>query len=239
MQSNDVEKLRNDFISIASHELKTPLTALKLQVQLAKRLMDKKGVESLPPIKVQQMINRTFNDVMRLSRLIEDITEVSLQGNKKKSFNREWFHLEEFIENLIKRNQTAYPYFNELVNVTVNAPVMVHWDQFRIEQAIINVLGNAFKYGKGSTININVSTGGGYAYIIISDQGLGIEGSHHQRIFEKFERAQDRNISGLGIGLFISREIIQEHSGEIILRSSPGIGSEFEFKIPLAVTSGL
>jgi signal transduction histidine kinase len=236
MQSPDVEKLRNDFISIASHELKTPLTALKLQVQLAKRMMDEKGVESLPPKKVQQMINRTFNDVMRLSRLIEDITEVSLQ-NKKKSIHREWFHLEEFIENLIHRNKNTYPYFSELVNVSVDAPVMVYWDQFRIEQAIINVLGNAFKYGKGTTISIDVTTGGGYAYIVISDQGPGIEGTHHQRIFEKFERAQEREISGLGIGLFISREIAQEHSGEIILRSSPGNGSEFEFKIPLTVTA--
>ena len=233
MQSHDVEKLRNDFISIASHELKTPLTALKLQVQLAKRLMDEKGVESLPPKKVQQMINRTFNDVMRLSRLIEDITEISLQGNNQRSINCGWIHLEEFIENLILRNKNAYPYFSELVKINVDAPVMVYWDQFRIEQAILNVLGNAFKYGKGSIINIDVTTGGGYAYIVIADHGPGIECSHHQRIFEKFERAQEREISGLGIGLYITREIIQEHAGEIILKSSPGNGSSFEFKIPL------
>lgn len=237
MQSQDVEKLRNEFIAIASHELKTPLTALKLQVQLAKRLMDENGVESLPPKKVQQMINRTFNDVMRLSRLIEDITEVTLQGNKKAPFNCGWIHLEEFMEELIARNKNLYPYFDELVKVKIDAPVMVFWDQYRIEQAILNVLGNAFKYGKGTAIDINVSSGGGYAYIEICDKGFGIDDTNQKRIFEKFERAQDKNISGLGIGLFIAREIIQEHAGEIVLTSSPGKGSRFEFKIPLTTLS--
>lgn len=233
MPSQDVDKLRNEFISIASHELKTPLTALKLQVQLAKRMMDEKGVEALPPLKVQQMIDRTFTDVMRLSRLIEDITEVTLQG-RKKTLQCDWVLLEEFFDELIKRNMAAYPYFSELVKITVDAPVMVYWDQRRMEQAILNVLGNAFKYGKGSSITINVSSGGGYAYVKISDKGPGIEDTHQKRIFEKFERNQGRDISGLGIGLFIAREIVQEHAGEILLRSSPGQGSDFEFKIPLS-----
>lgn len=233
MQSQDVDTLRNEFITLASHELKTPLTALKLQVQLAKRMMDEKGVESLPPMKVQQMIDRTFTDVMRLSRLIEDITEVSLH-QKKRTYNCGWVLLEDFFEDLIQRNMSAFPYFSDLVKVNVDAPVMVYWDQRRIEQAILNVLGNAFKYGKGSAITINVSAGGGYAYINITDSGLGIEDSNQKRIFEKFERAQDKNISGLGIGLFIAREIVNEHAGEIHLRSSPGKGSEFEFKIPVS-----
>lgn len=237
MQSQDVDKLRNEFITLASHELKTPLTALKLQVQLAKRMMDEKGVESLPPKKVQQMIDRTFSDVMRLSRLIEDITEVSLQ-TKKRTYNCGWVLLEEFFEEMIQRNMDSYPYFSDLVKITVDAPVMVYWDQRRIEQAILNVLGNAFKYGKGSSITVNVTAGGGYAYITITDKGLGIEDYNQKRIFEKFERAQGRDITGLGIGLFIAREIVTEHAGEIHLRSSPGVGSEFEFKIPLAALKG-
>lgn len=225
---------KNDFISIASHELKTPLTALKLQVEMAKRTLDMQDSEGLSQEKVRQIIDRTHKDVLRLSRLVDDMLDVSRINTGKFNMIFEFFNLEEFFEQFLNRATTGLENFENLLTVIVNAPVMVKWDRFRIEQVILNILTNAIRYGNNTPIHLTVTSGGGYAYIKIKDHGPGISKENHKKIFERYERVNhDREKDGFGLGLFLSSEIMRCHQGTIELISDLGQGTTFDLQIPL------
>src|SRR3989338_6050513 len=121
------------------------------------------------------------------------------------------------------------------IRMTIHAPVMVRWDKFRIEQVIINLLNNAFRYGNGSEVNLDVSTGGNLIFIKVRDFGPGISPECQKKIFARFECGDtDGATEGLGLGLYICHEIIKHHKGKIVLNSTLGEGSTFELQIPIA-----
>lgn len=226
---------KSEFISIASHELKTPLTALKLQVEMARRSFEKND-ESLSKEKFQQIINRTHGDIERLSRLVDDMLDVSRINHGRFNMHFEFFDLEEFMDECLERASSAIKNFRQQVRIKVKAPVMVRWDRFRIEQVVLNILTNAFRYGGDSEVEVSVTAGGGYAYISIKDQGQGISPENQKKIFEKYEKGNhNRTTEGLGLGLYISNEIIKQHGGQIKLQSAPGKGSTFELQLPLSI----
>jgi signal transduction histidine kinase len=234
MQSISPLDNRNEFLSIASHELKTPLTALKLQIEMAKKVIDREGAESLQPQKIKKIIERTHQDILRITRLVDDMLDVSRIENEKFNIHLEYFHLEEFIEAFLDRISTLKHF--HLIEVNINAPVMVRWDRFRIEQVILNLITNAIRYGNSSPIKLTISSGGGFAYIEVKDEGRGISLDRQKKIFERFERgSEDKAVDGLGLGLYISREIMKHHHGEILLESALGKGSTFLLKLPVKV----
>lgn len=219
--------MKNEFICVASHELKTPLTALMLQVEMAKKFMDVHGIEAISPKKMQSLINRTHQDVLRLSRLVDDMMDVSRIHSGKFSMNYEFFNLESYMEDLRDRIT------NEKIRWEVHAPILVKWDRFRIEQVLINLISNAERHAKDSDIDVNVSVGGDYVYISVQDYGPGISPEIHDKIFKRFERGQNKSSQGFGIGLHISQEIVKHHRGEIRFESAPGKGTNFMLQIPI------
>lgn len=217
---------RNEFISTASHELKTPLAALMLQMEMAKRST------SLTPEKVTKILDNTHRDVLRLKRLVDDMLDVSRIASGKLSMDFEYFHLDEFMEELLDRMAPAFPQFNK-VKIVLNAPVIVHWDRFRIEQVVMNLLTNAFRYGENQNISIYTKMGGNRASITVKDFGMGIAKENLNKIFERFERGSNtRETSGLGLGLYICQEIVNHHQGHIKVQSVVGAGSTFTVEMP-------
>ena len=217
---------RNEFISTASHELKTPLAALMLQMEMAKR------TSCLTPEKVSKILDNTHRDVLRLKRLVDDMLDVSRIASGKLSMDFEFFNLDEFMEDLIERMAPAFPHFDR-VKIHLNAPVIVHWDRFRIEQVVMNLLTNAFRYGEDQNISIRTKIAGNRASIIVKDFGMGIATENLNKIFERFERGSNtRETSGLGLGLYICQEIVNHHQGQIIVQSVVGAGSTFTVELP-------
>lgn len=228
------ESARNEFISIASHELKTPLTALRLQVELAKKLMDQQGPEALGPEKLKTFIDRSYRDVQKLSRLVEDMFDVSNLAQNNMPMNFEYFNLEELLDDIIGRATQKMKELKMQLKVEINAPVMVRWDSFRVEQVLFNLLSNAILYGRNSQIEFKAATGGGYVYLSVKDMGQGISREKQKDIFNKYDRGSlNREISGLGLGLYLAKEIIELHGGKITVESALNKGSTFHIQVPV------
>lgn len=229
---NSAMAAKNEFISIASHELKTPLTALKLQVEMARKSLEE-NLTGLSPEKMKSIMTRAHQDIARLSRLVDDMLDVSRINTGRFTMNFEFFELGGFFDSLVERT-----FSNESdrkkITMKINAPELVKWDKIRIEQVMINLLTNALRYGENSPINVNVTTGGGYAYIEVKDHGPGIPLEKQKKIFERYERGNyDRNKDGLGLGLYICSQIVNLHAGKLTLESTPGKGACFKIQLPL------
>lgn len=217
---------RNEFICTASHELKTPLAALMLQMEMAKR------APFITPEKMSRIIDNTHKDVLRLKRLVDDMLDVSRIVSGKLSMEFEIFQLDEFMQELIER---LSPAFNQAgkIKLILNAPVQVNWDRFRIEQVVTNLLTNACRYGEGAVVEIETTCHQESASLVVRDFGIGIAEENLSKIFELFERGPHPTEStGMGLGLFICQEIINHHQGKIRVESTPGLGSTFTVDIP-------
>lgn len=226
---------RDEFLSIASHELKTPLTAMHLQNQIFKRAAKK--TESFERQKVEDMVAQNERQVVRLKRLVDDMLDVSrIQSGKLRTYkdlSDLSTHLRDIVQNMIPQFlQKGF----EAPEVQIEPGIEVDYDMLRLEQVVINVLSNAIRYGEKKPVFVSLSKQDDRAVISVKDHGIGISADDQKRIFEKFERAIDSyEISGLGLGLYISKKIIDAHEGTISVRSLPGEGSEFTITLPLPV----
>jgi PAS domain S-box-containing protein len=230
-------KARDQFLSMASHELKTPLTSLKLQAQLNLRnLLSRKEV----PIDRQVAVANQTNDLVgRLTRLIDDMLDVSRIRTGKLRLEKGHHEMGDIVREVVLRMSVLF----EAVGLSIPAlevqeKVFGFWDRFRIEQVIGNLLTNAIRYGRGKPIELRIRREEEHVLVSIKDQGYGIAKEDLLRIFDRFERAAyTSELAGLGLGLFISREIIEAHDGHIFVESELDEGSTFHICIPLAVTS--
>lgn len=226
-------KGRDEFISITSHELKTPLTVLKLRAQFLKRKKDQDKIS-------EQEINRFVTDleqqVFRLEILVNDILDLSRIRTGQFSYSASQFNLSELISETLLRMEEQFKDIPgqkpEIISTTKE--IMVNWDKFRMEQVLINLLTNAIKYGENSPITIGISQEHDHVTISVSDQGRGIHPEAQEMIFNRFERAgiTTNEISGLGLGLYITYQIVTYHQGKIWVDSMLGQGSTFYVKIP-------
>lgn len=226
-------KARDEFLSIASHELKTPLTTLKLQAQIRKREVDKGEYRRFKPEMLPKLLTDDEKQINRLARLIDDMLDVSRVQSGKLSLSAEEFNLGKMIGDTLLRFHDQIEASGSALSLQVEGEVLSYGDYFRIEQVFINLLTNAIKYGPGKTIAIQVWTENDHAAFSVKDQGMGIAKEDQERVFGQFERAVTSNsVSGLGLGLYISKQIIEAHSGQITLDSKLGLGSTFTVKIP-------
>jgi signal transduction histidine kinase len=227
-------QLREDFMSIASHELKTPLTPLKMQLQLLTTFVTSgivsAGAQGQALLK---LIEASDQQIVRLSRLVEDMLDTSRISTGKLSLNREEVDLAELAHSVVERFHSLLASAKCHVQIVSHGDAHGKWDRLRIEQIINNLLSNAIKYGAGKPITITVSSQPGRAFLEVQDQGIGINRSDLGRIFERFERAVsvDR-FGGLGLGLYISNQIVKAHGGTIRVESEPGKGSRFIVELP-------
>jgi two-component system sensor histidine kinase/response regulator len=223
------ENKKDEFISIASHELKTPLTSVKGYIQLLERSIDKGDMAT-----VKKHLQKAQVQLEKLNQLIADLLDISKIESGKLKFNKELFSMDDLLDNTIEIMRQSEPDFMITRTGRVNQPVF--GDENRIEQVIINFLTNAVKYAPGSSeIKIFVKQENDRVYVGVRDYGIGIGPDQQKSVFEKFYRVEEtaNHFQGLGIGLYISAEIIRRHGGEIGVVSRVGEGSEFFFTIPL------
>jgi len=229
IQAQEAIRLRDEFLSIASHELRTPLTSLQLQLQSIRQRL---GATEVP---LAQRLERATRSTERLAGLIDALLDVSRISSGTLSLNLQAIDLSEVArdvtEGLLQEASTAG------CSVRLDAPVPVPgtWDQLRIEQVLINLLSNAFRHAPGQPLDVRVWQENGEARLTVEDRGPGIRPEDLERIFGRFERAAPaRKYGGLGLGLYVSREIAQAHGGSIEAKNREGGGASFLLRLPLA-----
>ena len=221
------EMKKDEFISIASHELRTPLTIIKAFFQITVKDMD-------PAFRSYHLIGKAARQLNRMERLIGDLLDVSRINAGKMQYNEEAFDFQQLLKDAVDNVQQIFPHHQMVIENQVS--VMLHGDRHRIEQVIINLLNNAVKYSPGADkVLIRAGMNGHNLVVTIEDFGIGIDESHIGELFDRFYRVDGgHNYQGLGLGLFISSEIIKRHRGSISVKSEPGKGSAFTFQLPVA-----
>jgi len=220
---------KDEFIGIASHELKTPLTSLKGYLQLVSSYKR----DDLPPA-VKQYIEKANTSLNKLQRLINDLLDVSKIQAGKLEYEFNHVNLTELIKTCVENAEHIYP-ANKFINHDGHN-YMVKGNAERLEQVMMNFINNAVKYSPGSLeIDVQTSVTDNRVRVSVTDHGIGLSAEQMERIFERFYRVEDKKhmTSGLGMGLFISAEIIKYHGGEIGVTSELGHGSTFYFELPL------
>lgn len=223
------ERKKDEFISIASHELKTPLTSVKGYVQLLERSIDKGDI---PTVKKHLLKART--QLEKLNELIADLLDISKIESGKLKFNMKRFNLDTLLDSITEIIHQSNPGYKILK--TGHAGLDIFADEMRIEQVIVNFLTNAIKYAPGTTeVHVHVAVEAERVKVSVRDFGIGIHPEQQKSVFEKFYRVEETamHFQGLGIGLYISSEIIRRHGGTVGVNSILGEGSTFWFSIPL------
>jgi PAS domain S-box-containing protein len=228
-------RTRDEFMTIASHELKTPVTSVKMQLQMMRRAVKLEENITPPAEKMAKSLDLSVRQVDRLNELIEDLLDVTRIESGKMAYNFEPADLTAVVNEVIERFSEQIKAENCSLEVSASESVTVICDRFRIEQVVTNLITNAMKYGAKSLIKVELTATSAGASICVSDQGMGIAKGKQAKVFDRFERAiTHNNISGLGLGLFISKQIVDAHGGALYLESELGRGSTFKVLLPCA-----
>jgi len=231
-------RMRDDFMSIVAHEVRTPLNGLILETQLRKMHLARDNAAAFTLDKMHAMVERDERQIKSLIRLIEDMLDVSRIRTGKLSIRPTRFDLVQLVHNLLQNFAPQVEAAESSVSLIADQPVMGDWDEFRIEQVISNLLTNALRYGAKSAIDVRVYNHHGQARVEVQDRGIGIGVENQQRIFQQFERVSTRAVvAGLGLGLFISQQIVAAHGGSITVESRIGEGALFRVCLPLQENS--
>lgn len=225
-------KARDEFLSLASHEIKTPITGIKLQLQMIQRRIG--SVITSENQKIFSYVGSSLKQTDRLVELVEDLLDVSKIQAGKLQFNFEEMSLANAVDEVLEQFRDQLSIARCEVTVDVARYIQPVWDRSRIEQVIANLLSNAIKYAPMSRIHITATEKENQIFFSFKDNGPGISREKQASLFDKFERAtSSRNIGGLGLGLYIVKNIIDGHHGTIRLESEPGHGTEFIIVLPV------
>jgi PAS domain S-box-containing protein len=224
-------ELRNDFLSIASHELNTPITSLKLQLQLTKKVLVS-SPNGFSPDKFKRSIDSSVKQVDRLISLVQVLLDVSRIQSGKFTFNFERTNLATVVNEVVERQAEILNNSNCNIHIEMDKDISVVIDKVRIEQVMINLLTNIIKYAPGR-IDLRVSQNDKEIVMEFKDQGEGIAPDKLKKIFDRFERAtSDASVGGLGLGLYIVKQIVEGHHGIIQVSSKEKEGTSFRIQIP-------
>ncbi|KRA96092.1 histidine kinase [Pseudomonas sp. Root68] len=227
-------RMRDDFMSIVAHEVRTPLNGLILETQLRKMHLARDNAAAFTLDKMHAMVDRDERQIKSLIRLIEDMLDVSRIRTGKLSIRPKRVDLSTLVRDVLHNFSQQIDAAEASVSLDAAQPVIGNWDEFRIEQVISNLLTNALRYGAKSPIAVKVYSEGGQALVDVQDQGIGISEENQKRIFQQFERVSARHaVAGLGLGLFISEQIVAAHGGTITVQSRIGEGALFRVCLPL------
>lgn len=229
-EANRSLALREDFLSVASHELRTPLTSLKSHLHLARRRLGRDA----PTDEIDHALREADGQANRLRTLIDDLLDVSRIAGGHFTFEREPLALGELAERIVETARALEPERRITLTVPDVDPVVVA-DGRRLEQVLVNLLENAVKYSpRDRSVQVTLAVEEGSAALSVRDEGFGIPPEDQPQIFDRFYRARDvnKNIAGLGLGLYIAQEIVRAHDGTLTVESTLGEGSTFTIRLP-------
>lgn len=233
-------QIRDEFISIASHELKTPITSLKLRAEIFAKRTAVNQVQIPMAVGVDKLIETTTRQLNRITRLIDNMLDVSKITTGSLNYTYQIVEISKLIENVALSIIKKFNFPSSNLTLNVTQPLLVKADPQRLEQVFDNIITNAFNYGNGNPIQITLLREAHNARVLIKDQGIGIASENLERIFNRFERAVSvKNMSGFGLELYLSRQIIESHQGRIWAESELGKGSTFYIELPLALQGEL
>jgi PAS domain S-box-containing protein len=229
-QEKELEKRKDDFVNMASHELKTPITSLKLYIDSLTIRIGQYNDE-----RAMKTVNSIKHQTERLQELVNDLLDVSRLQTGKLSFTKEDFRIDILVEETIEDLKGLAN--GQAIVYNGTAPVLVHADRFRIYQVITNLITNAVKYSEnGKDIKVRIKREAGKVMVSVQDSGIGIEKEQQKKIFDRLYQVVDdkeKTFPGFGMGLYISKEIIKRHKGSIWVESEKRKGSTFFFTLPL------
>ncbi len=238
-RAQKVVQQQEEFISTASHELKTPLTTVKGYLQLINRQLHR---EDFSPERIVRFTQELDEQVRRLEDLVSDLLDVSRIQQGGLDLRLERFDLAQLASSVLSRFEHAperRP--NHELSITAPEPVEGTWDRGRIDQVLTNLISNALKYSPdGGQILVRVRRAGDSAELVVRDNGIGIGQDEKANLFQPFVRGRNlrHKISGTGLGLYITQRIVQNHRGSIFVKSQPGHGTTFTVHLPLTIGSG-
>ncbi len=227
--------MRDDFMSMVAHELRTPLNTLFLETQLREMQLNKDNLAFFGAEQLRKMVARDGRQIQSMIRLINDMVDVSRIRSGKLSIRPAHTELaallERVVSDLAQRTEAA----GASMALETPVPVVGVWDEFRVEQIIVNLLTNALRYGGGKPVTVTLTADKVGARVVVQDQGNGIAPEDIERIFDPFERAGNKEVrEGLGLGLYIARQLAESHGGTLDVASVPGDGAAFCLTLPFA-----
>ncbi|MDC0708915.1 MEDS domain-containing protein [Stigmatella sp. ncwal1] len=224
-------RARDEFLSMASHELKTPLTSLKLQLELVKGAMA--GADSALLQRLVSKLRTMERQIQRLQALNGSLLDVATLDGGRMHMDFQWVDLSSLIEEAVERLAPDFERAGCEVRLEAESEAQGQWDPMRLDQVVVNLLSNAAKYGAGKPIHILLQRNGNRVSLAVKDQGIGISSEAQARLFRKFERAVPaRHYGGLGLGLYISRMLVEAMGGTLQVDSRVGQGSTFTVSLP-------
>lgn len=228
-------RLRDEFLAVASHELKTPLTPLHLKLQtLARAVEEGRGAELLERLPADLAV--MLRQVKRLSTLVGELLDVTLISGGQLRLELAPVDLGALVHEVAARFESEAQRTGTPIHAELDEGVVGQWDRELLEQAVSSLLSNALKYGEGHPIHLRAGKTAEHVWFSVRDEGIGIPPEAMDRIFEKFERAvSTRHYGGLGLGLYVARQNILALGGTIDARSTPGQGSTFTVRLPCPV----
>jgi PAS domain S-box-containing protein len=232
-QAEAALRMRDEFLAIASHELRTPLSTLILRLELLEHHAAKGD-----SAQVQTSVRRAQDQTERIGRLVDRLLDVSQLASGRLKLDLASCDLGDVVKEVAERLSEHASNAGSELRLTLSSGISARSDKFRLEEAISNVISNAIKYGAGHPVDVQLTTRDGKAVVVVQDRGIGIPAEDLSRIFGRFERtAISRNYGGLGLGLYIARQIIEQHGGSIRAESRTHGGARFVIEVPLIANS--
>jgi signal transduction histidine kinase len=226
-------EMRDQFMSMVAHELRTPLNTLYLEAQMRKLQLERGNMEHFAPEQLERMVARDMRQIHAMVRLIDDMLDVSRIRAGKLSIRPARVDLEALLQRIVGDLSHHAADMHSELRLSIVQPVAGCWDEFRVEQVIVNLINNALRYGGGKPVDVRLHADSQNARIEVIDQGVGIPEEVLPKIFEPFERGKMEGMpAGLGLGLYISRQLAEAHGGTLTARSKPGEGAAFILTLP-------
>jgi signal transduction histidine kinase len=238
-------RMRDEFMSLVAHELRTPLNTLFLETQMRSLQLKRGTMAAFQPEQMETMIRRDERQIKSMIRLIDDMLDVSRMKSGTLSIRPGRVELTGLLARVVADLGLQAQATGTQFVLLPHAPVEGWWDEFRIEQVVVNLLTNALRYGGGGTVEISVHSedctpSGGQVRIDVRDHGKGIAPDFIERIFEPYERgAKTGETKGLGLGLYISRQLAASHGGKLTAQSTLGQGATFSLSLPCMAAAAL